>query len=251
MKLEGKVGIITGASRGIGAATAILFAKEGASVVIDYFVSDYEPDAKENALKIKSEIEAFGGTALIFHCDVRDESQIQAMISETLKEYGKIDFLVNNAAVVIDATVNDRTSDNWNQTVDTCLLGTYLCLKFVSPHMSDGGSIINASSTNAINYPNPESMDYDAAKAGIFTLTKNFAKHLATRKIRVNSTAVGWANTAMNDQLDENFIKEEAEKIYLQRFAEPEEVAKVNLFLVSEDSGYINAATIVIDGGHD
>ena len=251
MKLDKKVAIITGASRGIGRETALLFAKEGAAIVIDYFVSDYEPDAEQNAKDLQCEIESIGGKSLMFQCDVRDESQILALVSKTIKEFGKIDILINNAGFVFDIPVKDRTLEQWNRTINTNLLGTYLCLKIVSERMSNGGSIVNASSTNAINSLNPESLDYDATKAGIITLTKNFAKHLAPRQIRVNATAVGWANTPMNAQLEDTFIGEEVKKIYLQRFAEPEEVARVNLFLVSSDSSYVNAVTIVIDGGHD
>lgn len=112
-----------------------------------------------------------------------------------------------------------------------------------------GGAIVNAASTNGIYYNNPESIDYDASKAGIINLTKNFAKELGSRRIRVNATALGWANTEMNSQLPKNFLQKEIDKTYLKRFAEEEEVAKLTLFLASSDSSYITGTTVIIDGG--
>lgn len=251
MKLKNKVAIITGASRGIGRATALLFAKEGAKVVIDYFISDYEPDAKENAETLVKEIESLNTEAIMISCDVRDENQIKSLIDETKDVFGGIDILINNAGYVHDLPIEKRMLDDWHRTIDTNLLGTYLCSKMISIEMREGGAIVNASSTNAINSLNPESIDYDASKAGINTLTRNFAKELAPKNIRVNATALGWANTEMNKQLPEEFLKGEADKIFLKRFAELEEVAKLTLFLVSSDSSYITGATFVIDGGHD
>lgn len=251
MKLKNKVAIITGSSRGIGKATAILFAKEGAKVVVNYFVSDYEPDAKQNAENTVKEISDFGGDSIIISCDVRSEKQIEMLVDQTIQRFGGIDILVNNAGFVFDTKIDDRSDAMWQRTIDTNLKGVYLCSKIVSKVMSDGGAIVNASSTNAINYPNVESIDYDASKAGILSLTTNFAKELASRNIRVNATVLGWANTEMNLQLMPEFLEEEKNKIYLKRFAELEEVAKLTLFLASSDSSYITGSKIVIDGGHD
>ncbi|MBP6976524.1 SDR family oxidoreductase [Candidatus Dojkabacteria bacterium] len=249
MRFQNKTVIITGASRGIGAQTAIQFAKEGANVVLDYFVSDYEPDAKENAEEIKDEIEKLGSKVIMVSCDVREESQIENLITETKKIFGKIDVLVNNAGYVIDCPIEERTLENWHRTIDTNLLGTYLCTKLISKHMEDGGAIVNASSTNGIYYNNPESIDYDASKAGIISLTKNFAKELGPRNIRVNATALGWANTEMNTQLPKDFLDGEIAKTYLKRFADVEEVANLTLFLASSDSSYVNGTVVIIDGG--
>lgn len=251
MKLKNKVAIITGASRGIGRATAILFAKEGAKVVVDYFVSDYEPQAKENAESVIKEISAFGGESIMISCDVRSEAQITKLVEDTLEHFGGIDILINNAAYVFDTSIEDRSDSMWQRTVDTNLKGVYLCSKIISKAMNNGGAIVNASSTNAINVPNVESLDYDASKAGILSLTTNFAKKLAPRKIRVNATVLGWANTEMNLQLSSDFLEEEKKKIYLNRFADLEEVAKLSLFLASSDSSYITGSKIIIDGGHD
>ncbi|HNW23579.1 MAG TPA: SDR family NAD(P)-dependent oxidoreductase [Candidatus Dojkabacteria bacterium] len=249
MNFKDKVVVITGASRGIGAQTAIQFAKEGAMLVIDYFVSDYEPDAKENATKLVSKIKDIGSDVIMVECDVREKSQIEKLIQKTKKSFGEIDILINNAGYVNDLPIEERTLEEWHRTIDTNLLGTYLCTKLISKHMNDGGSIVNAASTNGIYYNNPESIDYDASKAGIINLTKNFAKELASRKIRVNATALGWADTEMNRQLPEEFLEQEVAKTYLKRFATEEEVAKLTLFLASTDSSYITGTTVIIDGG--
>ncbi len=249
MNFKDKVVVITGASRGIGAQTAIQFAKEGAKLVIDYFVSDYEPDAKENAMEVISKIKDIGSAAIMIECDVREKSQIEKLIEETEKTFGKVDILINNAGYVNDLPIEDRTLEEWHRTIDTNLLGTYLCTKLISKNMNDGGSIVNAASTNGIYYNNPESIDYDASKAGIINLTKNFAKELAHRRIRVNATALGWADTEMNRQLPRELLEEEIAKTYLKRFASEEEVAKLTLFLASSDSSYITGTTVIIDGG--
>lgn len=249
MKFKDKTVIITGASRGIGAETAIQFAKEGANLVIDYYVSDYEPDAKENAEKVVKQIEEIGTKAIMVSCDVRDKSEIENLIKETEEAFGKVDILVNNAGYVVDLPIEERSMEDWHRTIDTNLLGTYLCTKLVSENMNDGGAIVNSASTNGIYYNNPESIDYDASKAGIINLTKNFAKELAERKIRVNATALGWANTEMNTQLPEEFLEGEIDKTYLKRFAEESEVAKLTLFLAGSDSSYITGSTVIIDGG--
>lgn len=249
MRFNDKVVIITGASRGIGAETAIQFAKEGAKVVVDYFISDYEPDAEENARDVVSRIQEFGSEAIMVECDVREKSQIENLIKQTIEKFGGIDVLVNNAGYVTDLPIEERTLEDWHRTIDTNLLGTYLCTKLISEHMNDGGTIVNAASTNGIYYNNPESIDYDASKAGIINLTKNFAKELGGRNIRVNATALGWANTEMNSQLPKDFLQKEINKTYLKRFAEEEEVAKLTLFLAGSDSSYITGTTVIIDGG--
>lgn len=249
MRFKNKTVIITGASRGIGAETAIQFAKEGANVVIDYFVSDYEPDAEENANVILKKIKKIGTNAIKVNCDVRDQDQILILINKSLESFGKIDILVNNAGYVVDVPIEERTLENWHRTIDTNLLGTFLCTKLISKEMDDGGVIVNAASTNGIDYNSPYSIDYDASKAGIISLTKNFAKELAPRRIRVNATALGWANTQMNKQLPMEILQEEIGKTYLKRFAEEEEIAKLTLFLCSSDSSYITGTVVIIDGG--
>jgi 3-oxoacyl-[acyl-carrier protein] reductase len=250
MKLKNKVALITGASRGIGAATAKLLASEGAKVVLDYHISEYEPEALENVNTVKDAIIKNGGEAITVAADVSDEKQVKDLVDATIKQYGGIDILVNNAGIVYDVPIEERTADQWHTTFDTNLLGVYLTSKHVSEHMKQKrtGKIVNLSSTSGIDALNPESIDYDATKAGVVTLTKNFAQVLAPF-VNVNAVAPGWVNTEMNKDLPKDFVDKETAKIYLGRFAEPEEIANIILFLASEDANYLNGCVIVADGG--
>lgn len=251
MKLKNKVAIITGASRGIGKAIALLFAKEGAKVVVDYCINEFEPEAKENARKVLNFLEESGTEAIMVECDVSKEEEVKKLVDETIKKFGKIDILVNNAGIVYDVPIFEKTIEQWKQTLNVNLIGAFFCSKYASKKMlkNDNGKIINISSTNGINYFSPESADYDASKAGIINLTKNLAKELAP-KIQVNSIAPGWVDTEMNKDLPKDFVEEEIEKIYLKRFAEPGEIAKAVLFLVSDDASYITGSILKVDGGY-
>ncbi len=252
MKLKNKIAIITGASRGIGKSSALLFAKEGAKIIVDYHISDFEPNAEKNAFSVVDEIKKIGSEAIAVKCDVSQENEVKEMIQKTIDTFGKIDILVNNAGIVYDVPLFEKTGEQWKQTLDVNLIGTFLCSKYASEQMLKNGygKIINISSTNGINTLSLESADYDASKAGIINLTHNLAKELAP-KVQVNSIAPGWVDTEMNKDLPKNFIKEETEKIYLKRFAKPEEIAKSVLFLASDDASYITGSILKVDGGHD
>lgn len=252
MRLKNKIAIITGSSRGIGKSTALLFAKEGAKVIIDYHVSNIEPNAEENARSVVDEIKKNGSEAIAIKCDVSKENEVKEMIKKTVDKFGKIDILVNNAGIVFDVPFLERTVEQWKQTMNVNLLGAFLCSKYASEQMlkNDNGKIINISSTNGINNFSPESMDYDASKAGIIILTRDLAKELAP-KIQVNSIAPGWVDTEMNKDLPKDFVEEETEKIYLKRFAKPEEIAKSILFLASDDANYITGSILKVDGGYN
>ncbi len=252
MQLKNKIAIITGASRGIGKSTALLFAKEGARIIVDYNISDVEPNAKKNAFSVVNEIQKIGSEAIAIECDVSKEDEVKEMIQEAINKFGKIDILVNNAGIVFDVPFFERTTEQWKRTMDVNLLGIFLCSKYASEQMlkSGNGKIINVSSTSGINNLSPEAMDYDASKAGVIILTRDLAKELAP-KIQVNSIAPGWVDTEMNKNLPQDFIKEEIEKIYLKRFAKSEEIAKSILFLASDDASYITGSILKVDGGHD
>lgn len=245
MKLKNKIALITGASRGIGRATALLFAKEGAKVAVNYFSSENE------AMSIVEEIEKIGSEAFAIKCDVSNEEQVKSMVDKALSKFGSIDILVNNAGIVFDVPFLERTVKQWKKTLDVNLLGTFLCSKYASEALgkTNNGKIINISSTNAIDCFSPEAMDYDASKAGIIILTRDLAKELAP-KIRVNAVAPGWVDTEMNKDLPQDFIDEEIEDIYLKRFAKPDEIAKAILFLASDDASYITGSILKVDGGH-
>ncbi len=246
MKLKNKTAIITGSSSGIGKATALLFAKEGANVVINYISPEKE------ALVVADEAKKLGVQAIAIKCDVSKENEVKKMVTETMGKFGGIDVLVNNAGIVYDVPLFERTMDQWQRTLDVNLLGNFLCSKYVAERMlkKGKGRIVNISSTNAINSFSPDAIDYDASKAGVITLTKDFAKALAP-KINVNAVAPGWVDTKMNKDLPSEFVQDEASKIYLKRFAKPEEIAQAILFLASDEASYITGSVLVVDGGKD
>lgn len=246
MKFKNKVVLVTGASSGIGKATAILFAKEGAKVVVNYFSSE------ARAKKVVDEIKGIGSQAIAIKCDVSQENEVEAMTNKAIEVFGKIDILVNNAGIVYDTPIFKRKSEQWKRTMDVNLFGTFICSKYISAQMlkNNSGKIINISSTSAIYNFYPEIIDYDASKAGVLALTKDFAKALAPH-IQVNAIAPGWVDTEINKNLSKSFVKKEAKQIYLKRFARPEEIAKVILFLASDDSSFITGSVLTVDGGHD
>ena len=172
------------------------------------------------------------------------------MVEEVIEEFHHIDVLVNNAGIAIDTIFEDKTVNNFLKTLEVNLIGTFLVSKYVGKYMLENkkGSIINVSSTNGIDTIYPESLDYDASKAGVISLTKNLALEYAPY-IRVNSVAPGWVVTDMNQDLSHEFIENEEEHILLKRFADPIEIAKVVLFLAGNDASYINGEVIRVDGG--
>ncbi len=239
------VAFVTGSSRGIGKATIIEFAKKGYDVVINY-VSN-----KEKALELKKMIEEnYQVQVLAIQADISKEEEVKNMVEEVIQIFGHIDCLVNNAGIAIDTTFEDKMVENFRRTLDVNLIGTFLVSKYVGKYMLEKkkGTIINISSTNGIDTIYPESLDYDASKAGVISLTKNLALQYAPY-IRVNSIAPGWVLTEMNQELDPEFVESEQQKCLLKRFAEPEEIAKVAVFLASSDASYINGEVIRVDGG--
>lgn len=241
-----KVVLITGSSKGIGKATAIEFAKIGGYKVVINYLTD-----RENAEKLSSYLkQEYKIETLVIKADVSNEEQVKNMIQEVINKFGHIDVLVNNAGIVIDKEFEDRTVEDWKRTLEVNTIGTFLVSKYASENMmkNKNGKIINVSSTNGINTFFPSSIDYDASKAAIINLTYNLAIQFSPY-INVNAVAPGWVNTEMNKELPEDLIKEETEKIYKKRFAEPEEIAKVICFLASEDAEYINSTVIKVDGG--
>ncbi len=237
-----KVVLVTGSSRGIGRATIIEFAKEGYDVVINY------NNSYDEAISLKDKVEKeYNVRSLVVKCDVSLENEVDEMFKLINSTFNRIDVVVNNASIAIDTTFEDKTVANFRKILDINLIGTFLVSKYASKYMNSG-SIINISSTNGIDTLYPESMDYDASKAGVVSLTKNLATTLAPN-IRVNTVAPGWVNTDMNKELDQDFINEECSKILLNRFADSFEIAKVVTFLASDAASYINGSIIRVDGG--
>jgi 3-oxoacyl-[acyl-carrier protein] reductase len=244
-RFENKTVIVTGASRGIGRAIALEFGKEGANVVVNFFKE------KEKAEEVASQTESLGGHALIYQADVSKEDQVQKMVAATVEKFGRVDVLVNNAGIVTDKPFSEKTVEDWQKTIAVDLIGPFICAKAVIPIMQKQkwGRIINISSTNGIDTTAPESIDYDAAKAGLISMTRNLAEALAPH-ILVNSIAPGWVNTDMNSLLSSEFIAEETARIARKKFATPEEIARPVLFLASEDANNITGQTLKVDGGY-
>lgn len=240
---EKKCAIITGGSRGLGAATVKEFASKNYNVVITY------KNKIKEALMLKKEVETlYKVEALVIKADISKEQDVLNILEETKKTFGHIDILVNNAAIAIDTTLEDKTIENFKKIIEVNLLGTFLMCKHIGLYMKEQGygSIVNISSNNGIDAYYPYSMDYDASKAGIISLTHNFALEYAPH-IRVNCIASGWINTESNKELDKEFYEKECNHILLKRFAEPEEIAKSILF--AAEASYLNSSVIKIDGG--
>ena len=240
-----KVVLVTGSNRGIGRSTIIEFAKAGLDVVINYC------HHREEAFELKDYVESnFNVRCLVVKCDVSKEDEVIEMINEIVDYFGSLDILVNNASVCKDSLLMDKDVDSFRRILDVNLIGTYLCSKYAAKVMLDNGSgsIINVSSTNAIDTYYPESCDYDASKAGVISLTHNLAREFSPY-IRVNCVCPGWVNTDMNKELSVEQVHEEEKNILLGRFADPEEIAKVIVFLASNKSSYVNDSVIRVDGG--
>lgn len=239
------VALVTGSNRGIGKSCIEEFAKRGVTVVINY--CHHEDEAKELEEYIKNEYKV---DVLTIKCDISKEEEVEAMFNQIEETFGGIDILVNNASVCRDSLLLDKNLKEFRRVLDVNLIGTYLCSKYAAKLMLDAkkGKIINISSTNAIDTFYPESCDYDASKAGVISLTHNMAREFAPY-ITVNCICPGWVKTPMNKDLSLEQINEEKKKILLGRFADPEEIAKVVMFLSSSNASYINDSIIRVDGG--
>ncbi len=240
-----KVVLITGASRGIGRSTAIKFAQNNYNVVINYNNSIDRAKELEEYL-----INTYNIETMVIRADISNELEVKDMVDNIINKFGKIDVLVNNAGIAIDSDFLDKNKDSFNKVLNTNLVGTFMVSKEVSKYMIDNkeGSIINISSTNGIDSMYVESLEYDASKAGVISLTHNLANYLKPF-VRVNCVCPGWVNTEMNDNLDKSYIEEENKKIMLNRFGSPEEIANVIYFLASDEASYINNSIIKADGG--
>lgn len=244
--MKNKVALITGASRGIGRATAIEFAKRGANVIINYNQN------RNAAEELRAWIIAdYGVRAITVQADVANEAAIKNMVDIALAEFGRIDFLVNNAGIVFDKDWEDKTADDWRKTFDTNVIGTWNTSKLVAPVMLKNkfGRIVNISSTSGSKVFLMSDVDYSASKAAVIALTKSMSVAYAPY-INVNSIAPSWVDTEMNADLPSEVIAAETERISLKRFARPEEIAKPIVFLCSEDADYINGAILEVDGGY-
>ncbi|WP_313798709.1 3-oxoacyl-[acyl-carrier-protein] reductase [Cytobacillus sp.] len=244
MKLEGKVALVTGASRGIGREIALGLAKQGADVVVNYSGSE------ERANQVVAEIKELGRNAIAVQCDVSNSESVANMVKATMDTFGKLDILVNNAGITKDNLLMRMKEEEWDDVININLKGVFLCTKAVTRQMMKqrSGRIINISSIVGVS-GNPGQANYVAAKSGVIGLTKTTAKELSSRGITVNAIAPGFITTDMTDKLTEDVKEQMLKQIPLARFGEPSDIANVVVFLASEDSRYMTGQTLHVDGG--
>lgn len=244
MHLDGKVALITGASRGIGRAVAIELAKAGAKVIINYSGNITAAQDVENVIKSN------GGEAIIIQSDVASSESVDAMVKQVMDSYGRIDILVNNAGITRDNLLMRMKEEDWDAVMNTNLKGIYNCTKAVSRIMMKQkcGKIINMTSVVGIT-GNAGQANYAAAKAGVIGFTKSMAKELASRGITVNAVAPGFIATDMTAVLPDQVKSELTTKIPLGRLGSADDISAAVLFLVSEAANYITGQTLNVDGG--
>ena len=240
MQLEGKIALVTGASRGIGKAIAVALAAAGADVAVNYAGN------KAAAEAVAAEIEAMGRKVLLLQGDVAKPEMIDAVI----KEFGRIDILVNNAGITRDNLLMRMKEEDWDAVLNTNLKGVFNCTKAAVKYMMKqrAGRIVNITSVVGV-MGNAGQANYAAAKAGCIGFTKSVAKEVAARGITVNGVAPGFIKTDMTSVLPEKVVADMEAGIPLARLGEPEDIAKAVLFLVSDDAAYITGQTLHVDGG--
>ncbi|MDO5146472.1 MAG: 3-oxoacyl-[acyl-carrier-protein] reductase [Eubacteriales bacterium] len=242
--LEGKTALVTGASGGIGRAIALAYGKAGAIVAVHYNGNEAKAQA------VKEEIEAAGGKAEIFRCNVADFEACGQLIKDVVKTFGRLDILVNNAGITRDGLMMGMAEKDFDDVINTNLKGSFNCIRFASRQMmrKKFGRIINIASVSGVA-GNAGQANYSASKAGLIGLTKSVARELASRNITANAIAPGFVKTEMTEVLSEEVREAAKGQIPLGRFAEPEDIANAALFLASDMAAYITGQVLLVDGG--
>jgi 3-oxoacyl-[acyl-carrier protein] reductase len=243
MRLQGKVAAITGGARGIGHSTALKFASEGARVA----VCDINPDLMQQTL---AAIRAQRGEAEGYHVDVTNKSEIAAMVAAVVKRWGRIDCVVNNAGIVMDAQLKNMTDEQFDKVIDINLKGVYNCTRAVVDVMlaQQSGVILTTSSIVGL-YGNFGQTNYAASKFAVIGMTKTWARELGRKGVRANAVCPGFIGTPILKQMPDKVLEDMAKKVPSGRLGTPEEVANVFAFLASDEASYINGAVISVDGG--
>ncbi len=242
-RLEGKVSLITGAAQGIGEATALKFAREGAIVVVC--------DVQQAGIdQVVAQCEAAGAQAAGYIMDVTNREQVESVVAQVKERFGRIDVLINNAGITQDARLQKMTLAQFDRVIDVNLRGVFHCAQTVADVMvaQGSGSIVNASSVVGI-YGNFGQTNYAATKFGVIGFTKTWSRELGAKGVRVNAVAPGFITTPMAKAMPENVLQSMEAKVPLKRLGEPEEIANVYAFLASDEASYINGAVISVDGG--
>lgn len=242
MRIKDKIAIVTGSGRGIGEAIVTRFVKEGAKVVLC--------DVDENALKgVEGKLKGMGGECMLAVGDVSDPVFVKNMVDETVKTFGDLDIMVNNAAITRDAILHKMSDEQWDQVMAVNLKGSFNCLKNAAFHMRQQGkgTIINISST--ARYGNIGQLNYSASKGGVVAMTRTAAKELARKNVTCNCISPGTIWTDMMKTVPEKVLDQFRAGVPLGRFGEPQEIANLCLFLASDEASYITGQTINCDGG--
>ena len=242
-RLEGKISIITGAAQGIGLATALKFAREGATVI----VCDVKQAAVDEAVSL---CQAEGATAVGFVMDVTQREMVDAVVAQVKERFGRIDVLVNNAGITQDARLQKMTLEQYDRVIDVNLRGVFHCAQAVADHMSAQGNgvILNASSVVGI-YGNFGQTNYAATKFGVIGFTKTWSRELGPKGVRVNAVAPGFIATSMMATIPTKVLDDLAAKVPLKRLGQADEIANVYAFLASDEASYVNGAVIEVSGG--
>ena len=253
-KFKDKIVLVTGSSAGIGRAAVIEFSKEGATVIVNCAKSI------DKALAVVEEIEKMGGKAFFIQCDISNEDQVKNMVKIAIDKFGRIDVLVNNAGITRQSNFLELSVEDFQKTLNTNLIGTFMCLKYVAKEMINKnpvtnlnkGKIINVSSIRGLeNCARKDMIDYSVSKAGVISLTKSLAKELTPLGININAIAPAITKTDFVKNLSKDALEKAVEGSIIKRMARPEEIAKAILFLASEDANYITGEVLVVDGGYN
>ena len=247
MRLQDKIALVTGSSRGVGKAVALAFAKEGANVIVNYTSNE------KAANEVVDTIESMGRKAIAVRADVAIKEQAAQLVQASIDTFGRLDILVNNAGFTRPAMMLKMTEEQWDQVVDIHLKGAFLCSQAAALHMKDQGrgKIINVTSVAGV-VGTVGQVNYSAAKGGVISMTKSMARELARYGICVNVVSLGIVATDMTEKIrtDEKLKEIYINRILLKRFAEPDDISPAFVFFASEESNYITGQLLCVDGGY-